>query len=107
MEKEYFRMIWIIDLESCSFSKFFTKLASSLTKCVSLVSQTMHIFFTLKEKKLTVGKKPDSVASAVIYMAGIKTGVNLSQQKISKVSGITVVTIRNRYKEYIKHVELI
>jgi len=42
-----------------------------------------------------------------IYMAGIKTGINLSQQKISKVSGITGVTIRNRYKEYIKHVELI
>ena len=40
-------------------------------------------------------------------MAGIKTRVNLSQQKISKVSGITGVTIRNRYKEYIKHVELI
>ncbi len=69
--------------------------------------EAIHIFDILKEKKLIAGKKPYSVASAVIYMAGIKTGVNLSQQKISKVSGITVVTIRNRCKEYIKHVKLI
>jgi len=69
--------------------------------------EAIHIFDILKEKKLIAGKKPYSVAAAVIYMAGIKTGVNLSQQKISKVSGITVVTIRNRCKEYIKHVKLI
>jgi transcription initiation factor TFIIIB Brf1 subunit/transcription initiation factor TFIIB len=42
----------------------------------------------------------------IIYMVSITTGVNLSQQKISRVSGITVVTIRNRYHEYKKHVKL-
>jgi len=68
--------------------------------------EAIHIFDTLKEKELIAGKKPYSVAAAVIYMAGIKTRVNLSQQKISKVSGITVVTIRNRYKEFTKHVKL-
>jgi len=83
------------------------KIANNLDIPENTKQEAIHIFDTLKEKKLIAGKKPDSVASAVIYMAGIKTGVNLSQQKISKVSGITVVTIRNRYKEYIKHVKLI
>jgi len=83
------------------------KIANNLDIPENTKRKAIHIFDTLKEKKLTVGKNPDSVAAAVIYMAGIKTRVNLSQQKISKVSGITVVTIRNRYKEYIKHVKLI
>ncbi len=83
------------------------KIANNLDIPENTKREAIHIFDTLKEKKLIAGKKPYSVAAAVIYMAGIKTGVNLSQQKISKVSGITTVTIRNRYKEYIKHVELI
>jgi len=83
------------------------KIANNLDIPENTKREAIHIFDILKEKKLIAGKKPDSVAAAVIYMAGIKTGVNLSQQKISKVSGITVVTIRNRHKEYIKHVELI
>jgi len=87
--------------------KCIIKIANNLDIPENTKREAIHIFDTLKEKKLTVGKKPDSVAAAVIYIAGIKTGVNLSQQKISKVSGITGVTIRNRYKEYIKHVKLI
>ena len=83
------------------------KIANNLDIPENTKREAIHMFDILKEKKLIAGKKPYSVAAAVIYMAGIKTGVNLSQQKISKVSGITVVTIRNRCKEYIKHVELI
>jgi len=80
------------------------KISNNLDIPENTKREAIHIFDILKEKKLIAGKKPDSVAAAVIYIAGIKTGVNLSQQKISKVSGITIVTIRNRYKEYIKHV---
>ena len=87
--------------------KCIVKIANNLGISENTKRVAVNIFDTLKEKKLIAGKKPDSVASTVIYMAGIKTGVNLSQPKISKVSGITVVTIKNRYKEYIKHVKLI
>jgi len=80
------------------------KIANNLNISENTKREAMRIFDTLKEKKLIAGKKPNSVAATVIYMAGIKTGVNLSQQKISKVSGITGVTLRNRYKEYKKHV---
>ena len=67
------------------------------------------IFFldTLKERQVVAGKKPDSVAATVLYMACIKNNENISQQKISKISGITSVTIRNRLKEFIKYVQLI
>ena len=87
--------------------KCIVKIANNLEIPENTKREAINIFDTLKEKKLIAGKKPDAVASAVIYMASIKTGINLSQQKISNVSGITGVTIRNRYKEYIRHVNLI
>ncbi len=83
------------------------KIANNLEIPEKTKRESIHIFDNLKEQKLTAGKKPDAVAATVIYMASIKTGINLSKQKISKVSGITAVTIRNRYNEYIKYVKLI
>lgn len=87
------------------------------TACIIKISNNLHIpektkrkaismYELLRDKKLTAGKKPDAVAAAVIYMASIKTNVNLSQQIISETSGITCVTIRNRCKEFSKYVEL-
>jgi len=37
-------------------------------------------------------------------MASVKTGVSLSQQKISKVSAISGVAMRNRYNDYVQYV---
>ncbi|MDH3341284.1 MAG: transcription initiation factor IIB [Nitrosopumilus sp.] len=87
--------------------KCIVKIANNLELSENTKREAIHIFDTLKEKKLTAGKKPDAVAATVVYMAGIKRGANLSQQKISKVSGITGVTIRNRYKDYLKYIKLI
>ena len=87
--------------------KCIVKIANNLEIPENTKREAIHIFDNLKEKKLIAGKKPDAVAATVIYMASIKTGINLSKQKISKVSGITGVTIRNRYNEYIKYVKLI
>ena len=86
--------------------KCIVKIANNLEIPENTKREAIIIFDILKEKKLTAGKKPDAVAATVLYMASIKMNVNLSQQKISTISGITGVTIRNRYKEYIKHVEL-
>ena len=67
------------------------------------------IFFldTLKERQVVAGKKPDSVAATVVYMACIKNNESVSQQKISEISGITSITIRNRLKEFTKYVSLV
>jgi transcription initiation factor TFIIB len=68
--------------------------------------EAIKIFDTLKEKELTAGKNPNAVAATVIYMASIKTSANLTQQEITKISGITSVTIRNRLQDYKKYIEL-
>ena len=67
----------------------------------------IFILNILKENKVVAGKKPDAVAATVVYMACIKNNQSMSQQKISRIPGITNVTIRNRLKEFTKYVPLI
>lgn len=67
----------------------------------------IFILDILKENQVVAGKKPDAVAATVVYMACIKNNESMSQQKISEISGITNVTIRNRLQEFTKYVPLI
>ena len=69
--------------------------------------EAIKIFDVLKEKELTAGKKPDAVAATIIYTACIRTNVNLSQSEISRISGISKVTIRNRFNDFRKYVKLV
>lgn len=82
------------------------KIANNLEMTENSKREAIQIFEILKERELIAGKKPNAVAAAVVYMAGIKTRANFSQQKISLASGIPGVTIRNRYREYSKYVSL-
>ena len=82
------------------------KFANNLQLSETTKRDAIKIFDTLKEKELTAGKKPDAIAASVIYMACIRTNVTLSQSKISRISGISGVTIRNRFEDFRKYVEL-
>jgi len=82
------------------------KFANNLQLSETTKREAIKIFDTLKEKELTAGKKPDAIAASVIYMACIKTNVTLSQSEISRISGISGVTIRNRFDDFRKYVEL-
>ncbi len=55
-----------------------------------------------KERKLTIGKIPMSLAAAAIYIASIQTGERRTQQQIAIPARTTPVTIRNRFKELAK-----
>ncbi|MBS3923152.1 MAG: transcription initiation factor IIB [Nitrosarchaeum sp.] len=83
------------------------KIANNLHVSETTKREAIRIFDILKEKELTAGKNPNAVAATVIYMAGIKTGTNLTQMEVTKISGITSVTIRNRLQDFRKYVELV
>ena len=87
--------------------KSIIKFANNLEIPESAKREAVSIFDTLSEKKIVAGKKPDAVSAAVIYMACIRTNLKVSQLKVSEVSGISSVTIRNRVSEFSKHVKLL
>lgn len=49
-------------------------------------------------------KNPMAMAAAATYLASVKNDERISQLKISKVSGISAVTIRDRTKEILKKI---
>ncbi|MGD9381555.1 MAG: transcription initiation factor IIB [Candidatus Thorarchaeota archaeon] len=55
-----------------------------------------------KEGRITVGKDPGGIAGAALYIAGILEEDKRTQREIAKVSRVTEVTIRNRYKELVR-----
>ncbi|MHA1168055.1 MAG: transcription initiation factor IIB [Candidatus Hodarchaeales archaeon] len=64
-----------------------------------------------RKEGITVGKNPASICSAALYIAGVKSGERRTQQQIARVAKTTPVTIRNRFKELlrvldIKHIEV-
>ena len=83
------------------------KFANNLQLPETTKREAIKIFDTLKEKELTAGKKPDAIAASVIYMACIRTNIKLSQSEISRISGISAVTIRNRFDDFRKYVKLV
>jgi len=82
------------------------KFANNLQASENTKREAIKIFDILKEKELTAGKNPHAVAASVLYMAGIKTNANLTQQDITRISGITTVTIRNRIQDYKKYIDI-
>ena len=52
-----------------------------------------------RKKGITSGKNPMSMAAAAVYLAIKNNNDSISQTVISRVSGISAVTIRNRVKE--------
>ena len=48
---------------------------------------------------ISAGKNPMDLAAAALYLACVTNRERRTQKNLAEVSGVTEVTIRNRYKE--------
>jgi transcription initiation factor TFIIB len=53
-----------------------------------------------RARDLVDGRSPTGVAAAAVYIAAKLEGQPRTQREIADISGVTEVTIRNRYKEF-------
>lgn len=53
-----------------------------------------------RSRDLVDGRSPTGVAAAAVYIAAKLEGQPRTQREIADISGVTEVTIRNRYKEF-------
>ncbi len=58
------------------------------------------------KNELTSGRGPTGVAASALYIAAVLVGEKRTQREIAEITGVTEVTIRNRYKEMVKKLEL-
>lgn len=82
------------------------RLGEELTLSMPTRMAAVKIVKRTREKGITVGKNPMSIAAACLYIAGVKTGERRTQQQIARVARTTPVTIRNRFKEIVRVLEM-
>jgi transcription initiation factor TFIIB len=59
------------------------------------------------ELRLTCGRGPTGVAAAALYLASIITGNRRTQREVAEVANVTEVTVRNRYSDILKNLDII
>ena len=87
--------------EAYSPSEFVTRIAKGLTLSEKTQRLAFKILDLCAKKQVSTSKNPMAMAAAAVYLASTITGESVSQLKISKISGISAVTIRERKKEIV------
>ena len=59
-----------------------------------------------KQRSLITGRDPRGLAAAAIYIASILEDSRVTQRDIALAAGVTEVTVRNRYKELVKRLNI-
>jgi len=85
---------------------YISRFCSELQLSQKVRMKTAEIITAAEKLELTSGRGPTGVASAAIYIASIQNNERRTQREIAEVSGVTEVTIRNRYKDLVKHLNL-
>jgi len=85
---------------------YISRFASVLKYSPQTQSRGIEILSQALSLDLTSGRGPIGIAAAALYIAGLLEGERRTQRDISEVSGVTEVTIRNRYKEIISKLNL-
>ena len=88
-------------------SHYVPMLINELNLAHAVQEKTLEILEDAKNKKgLTTGKDPKGIAASAIYIAGIMTDHQATQREIAIAADVTEVTIRNRYKELVRELNI-
>ncbi|MDQ6724338.1 MAG: transcription factor IIB [Thermoproteota archaeon] len=89
----------ISDIQVISIGQYISKLANLSNFDTKIERLALEIAKKTENHLLSDGKSPNGIAAAYLYLASILLGVNILQMDISKLAGVTEVTIRNRCKD--------
>jgi len=89
----------ISNIHVIGISQYISKLANLSNFDTKIERLALEIAKKTENHLLSDGKSPNGIAAAYLYLASILLGVNILQMDISKLAGVTEVTIRNRCKD--------
>jgi len=85
---------------------FVSRFASDLGLSAATELMARRLCEELEAKELDIGISPSSIGAATLYIAGVMNNQRRTQREISEISGVTEVTIRNRYKQISQTLQL-
>ena len=85
---------------------YIPRFASALKLTPDTQSKAVAILEKAQNSELTSGRGPTGIAAASLYVAALINNEKKTQREVADVAGVTEVTIRNRYKELLKKLNL-
>ncbi len=95
-----------LNLKPTSPKDYISRFCGDLKLGTETKLKALNILKKANKKELTSGRGPIGLAAASLYMASVLAGEKRTQKEISETSGVTEVTIRNRYKELANELEI-
>ena len=86
---------------------FIPRFAAELNLGFDIEIIARKILLPMTKKNLFCGKDPKGFCAGALYFACKIKHLGISQKKIAKVVGVTEVTLRSRYKEFLQNIKLI
>ncbi|WP_313691999.1 transcription initiation factor IIB [Halorarum halobium] len=88
-----------LEIEPADPAEYLPRFASDLGVSDETEREARELLETAKRANVHSGKSPVGLAAAAIYAAGLLTNADLTQKRVSEVTDMSEVTIRNRYQE--------
>ena len=85
--------------ESYNPIEFVARIANAINISEKTKRDAVKILQSGQKRGMNTGKNPMGMAAAAVYLSSLKNQEKISQIRISKISGISSVTIRDRAKE--------
>ena len=85
---------------------YIPRFASELNLSGEVQEKGREIIKKAINQGLISGRGPTGVAAAAVYIAGLLKGERRTQKEVANVAGVTEVTIRNRYRELKKELDI-
>ena len=85
---------------------YIPRFASALKLSAETQSEAVEILEKAQKAELTSGRGPTGIAAASLYVAALANNEKRTQREVADIAGVTEVTIRNRYKELLKELNL-
>lgn len=95
-----------IDIPLTNPVHYIPRFASELNLSGEVQEEGRKILEQAITSGLISGRGPTGVAAAAVYIAGLLKGERRTQKEVANVAGVTEVTIRNRYRELKKRLQI-
>ncbi|MGI8832658.1 MAG: transcription initiation factor IIB [Nitrososphaeraceae archaeon] len=104
----YRRLVFDLDIKIPIVDpmKCIVKVANKLSLSEKTKNTAMNLMTYAIKMEINAGKIPMGLAATVLYASCLKTGENVSQTNIAEASGVTEVTIRNRFKDLTSRIKI-
>jgi transcription initiation factor TFIIB len=104
----YRRLVFDLDIKIPIVDpmKCIVKVANKLGLSEKTKHKAMNLMTYAIKMEINAGKIPMGLAATVLYASCMKNGENVSQTNIAEASGVTEVTIRNRFKDLTSRIKI-